>query len=177
MIKSEEPEVNSPPWSLAPAPPLAYQVLRDGRAGEETSFGFRFSLFNLLPYGIGLVGRGATPQMADAQGGRGGVGIRVLFPCVAAVPPVMQSTGKGILSGYGLVKPSVRVCRKATIWFSSLSVKPSIPVVLSTVAVTSGLGQQVTLSTVPGGQCPEVTSGWAKLVSACCRNVRAVSGF
>src|ERR1700704_6327233 len=98
--------------------------------------GFRFSLFNLLPYGIGLVGRGATPQMADAQGGRGGVGIRVLFPCVAAVPPVMQVPVKVFLSGYGLVKPSVRVCRKATIWFSSLSVKPSIPVVLSTVAVT-----------------------------------------
>ncbi len=68
------------------------------------------------------------------------------------------------LLGYGLVKPSVNVIRNATIWFSSVSVKPSIPVVMSKLFVTSFIGQQVTLSIVPGGQCPEVT-GWAKLVS------------
>jgi hypothetical protein len=48
--------------------------------------------FDVLHYGIGLgPGRGATPQTADAQGGRGGVGIRDPFPCVAAEPPAMQA--------------------------------------------------------------------------------------
>src|SRR5713226_3276282 len=37
MIKGEETEVNSHRPSLAPARPLAYQVLRDGRAREEMS--------------------------------------------------------------------------------------------------------------------------------------------
>ena len=34
MIKGEETNVNSHRPSLAPARPLAYQVLRDGRASE-----------------------------------------------------------------------------------------------------------------------------------------------
>ena len=55
------------------------------------------------------------------------------------------------------MKPSVSVSRKATIWSSSLSVKPSIPVVVSRLFGTSFIGQQVTLSIVPDGQCPEVT--------------------
>ena len=54
-------------------------------------------------------------------------------------------------------KPSVSACRKATIWFSSVSVKPRAPVVMSRLFGTSGCGQQVSLSTVPGGQCPDVT--------------------
>ena len=37
MIKGEETKVNSHRPSLAPARPLAYQVLRDGRAREEMS--------------------------------------------------------------------------------------------------------------------------------------------
>jgi hypothetical protein len=37
----------------------------------------------LLRYGIGLgAGSGATPHIADAHGGRGGVGIRKPFPCL-----------------------------------------------------------------------------------------------
>src|SRR5712692_5494902 len=105
-----------------------------------------------------MVGSGATPQMADAQGGSGvGVGIRVLLPCVAAVPPVMHTPVYILMSGYGLVKPSESVWRKATIWFSSVSVKPSLPIVMSRLLGTSGIGQQSTFSVFPGGQCPEVT--------------------
>ena len=74
-------------------------------------------------YGIGGLGKGATPQMTDAQGGRGGVGIRNPFPWVEAEPPVMQTPVKVLMSGYGVVKPSLSVWRKATIWFSSVSVK------------------------------------------------------
>src|SRR6266853_3859793 len=109
-------------------------------------------------HGIGLVGRGATPQMAEAHGGRGGVGIRVLLPCVAALPPVMHTPVYVLMSGYGLVKPSESVWRKATIWFSSISVKPSLPMVMSRLFLTSGIGQQSTFSVFPLGQCPEVTS-------------------
>src|SRR6266478_2652708 len=106
-----------------------------------------------------MVGSGATPQMADAQGGSGvGVGIRVLLPCVAAVPPVMHTPVYVLMSGYGLVKPSESVWRKATIWFSSISVKPSLPMVMSRLFLTSGIGQQSTFSVFPLGQCPEVTS-------------------
>ena len=72
-------------------------------------------------YGTGLgPGVGATPQISDAQGGRGGVGMRNSLPCVAAVPPVMQVPVKVLMSGYGVVNPSVSVPRKATIWFSSV---------------------------------------------------------
>src|SRR5258707_440577 len=77
-------------------------------------------------YGIGIVGNGATPQIADAHGGSGvGVGIRESFPWVDAdafaVPgaPVMHVPVKVSRLGYGFVKPSVSVCRKATTWFSS----------------------------------------------------------
>jgi hypothetical protein len=69
----------------------------------------------------------------------------------------MQAPVNVLMSGYGLVKPSVRVWRKATIWFSSVSVRPSIPIVMSMLLGTSGFGQQFTFSTVPVGQCPEVT--------------------
>jgi hypothetical protein len=95
--------------------------------------------------------------MAEAHGGRGGVGIRVLLPCVAAVPPVMHTPVYVLMSGYGLVNPSESVWRKATIWFSSVSVKPSLPTVMSRLLETSGIGQQSTFSVFPAGQCPEVT--------------------
>lgn len=36
----------------------------------------------VLDYGIGVVGKGATSQIAGAQGGRGGVGIRLPLPCL-----------------------------------------------------------------------------------------------
>ena len=77
MIKSEEIMVNSHRPSLAPARPLAYQVLRDGRAREADVM----APYSVLRYGIDGLGVGETPQIADAQGGRGGVGISSPFPC------------------------------------------------------------------------------------------------
>src|SRR2546427_12257084 len=71
--------------------------------------------------------------------------------------PVMHVPVKVFRLGYGFVKPSVRVCRKATTWFSSWSVMARLPVVMSRLFLTSGIGQQVTFSIVPGGQCPDVT--------------------
>ena len=78
MIKSEETKVNSHRQSLAPARPLAYQVLRDGRAREADLM----APYSVLRYGIGGLGTGATPHMADAQGGSGGVGISAPLPCL-----------------------------------------------------------------------------------------------
>ena len=54
-----------------------------------------------LPYGIGFgVGRGATPQLAAAQGGSGfGVGIRTSFPWVDAEPPILHMPVKVSLLG------------------------------------------------------------------------------
>jgi hypothetical protein len=78
MIKSEEIMVNSHRPSLAPARPLAYQVLRDGRAREADVM----APYSVLGYGIGGLGTGGTPQTAEAQGGRGGVGISSPFPCL-----------------------------------------------------------------------------------------------
>ncbi len=49
---------------------------------------------SVLHYGIGGLGTGGTPQTADAQGGRGGVGIRNSLPWVAAEPPFMQAPVK-----------------------------------------------------------------------------------
>src|SRR3989442_14836088 len=135
------------------------------RGGRETDRASRVGRLASCHYGIGIVGNGATPQIADAHDGSGGVGIIELFPWVAAVPPVMHVPVNVSRLGYGFVKPSVRVCRKATIWFSSWSVKPSLPVVMSILFLTSGIGQQVTLSTVPGGQCPDVT-GKANVASS-----------
>src|SRR6266481_4609134 len=60
-------------------------------------------------YGIGIVGSGARPQIAAGHGGSGGVGIRKSFPWVAAVPPVMHPPVNVLISGYGVVKPSVSV--------------------------------------------------------------------
>src|SRR5258708_5157411 len=122
-----------------------------------------FPPFRGLFYGIGLgPGTGATPQIADAQGGRGGVGISDSLPWVAAEPPLMQTPVKVSLLAYGLVNPSVSVSMKMTIWFSSSSVRPRLPLVISILFGTSGIGQQSTFSVVPGGQCPEVT-GYAYL--------------
>src|SRR5260370_29785741 len=78
MVKGEETKVNSHRPSLAPARPLAYQVLRDGRAREADLM----APYSVLRYGIGGLGAGFPPQIADAQGGRGGVGISAPFPCL-----------------------------------------------------------------------------------------------
>ena len=69
--------VNSDRPSLAPARPLEYEVLRDGRAREADVM----APYSVLRYGIGGLGSGDTPQIADAQDGRGGVGISAPFPC------------------------------------------------------------------------------------------------
>src|SRR5712664_958678 len=116
-------------------------------------------------HGMGLgPGKGATPHIADAHGGRVGVGIRKPFPCLdgeqfgsVAGLHVIHIPVNVLMSGNGRVNPSESVWRKATIWFSSVSVKPSIPIVMSRLLGTSGAGQQFTFSTVPDGQCPEVT--------------------
>jgi len=68
--------VNSHRPCLTPARP-AYQILRDGRAGEADVA----ALYSVLRYGIGGLGTGSTSHMADAQGGRGGVGISSPLPC------------------------------------------------------------------------------------------------
>lgn len=121
-----------------------------------------FGSSSRCPYGIGIVGSGARPHIAAGHGGSGGVGIRKSFPWVAAVPPVMHMPVKVPISGYGVVNPSVNVWRNATIWFSSVSVKPSIPTVMSSLFFTSAIGQQSTFSVVPAGQCPEVIVGKGK---------------
>src|SRR5260370_24333102 len=103
------------------------------RTSEERGALFvAFPPFRGLFYGIGLEpGTGATPQIADAQGGRGGVGISDSLPWVAAEPPLMQAPVKVSLLAYGLVKPSVSVSMKMTTWVSSSSVKPRLPLVIS----------------------------------------------
>src|SRR5260370_37465578 len=103
--------------------------------------------------------------MADAHGGRRvGVGIRKPFPCLdgeqfgsVAGLHVVHIPVNVLMSGYGRVKPSDSVWRKVTIWFSSVSLNPSIPTVMSSLFLTSGIGQQSTFSVFPAGQCPEVT--------------------
>jgi hypothetical protein len=65
-------------------------------------------------YGTGGLGTGARPQTADAQGGRGGVGISNSLPWVAAEPPFIQAPVNVSLLRYGLVKPSDNVSRNAT---------------------------------------------------------------
>src|SRR2546427_670080 len=65
----------------------------------------------LCPYGMGGLGNGATPQIAVAHGGSGGVGRRESFPWVDAekfaVPgaPVVHVPIKVFRLGYGFVKP------------------------------------------------------------------------
>ena len=48
---------------------------------EKTWIGSAVPTVGMLYYGMGLgPGKGATPQIADAHGGRGGVGIRNSLP-------------------------------------------------------------------------------------------------
>ena len=54
---------------------------------------------NVWHYGIGGLGTGETPQTADAQGGRGGVGISNSLPWVAAEPPLIQEPVKVSMLG------------------------------------------------------------------------------
>jgi hypothetical protein len=73
----------------ASARPLALRVC-DAGVPEKRVMVFGFSPFASCAHGISGFGTGATPQMADAQGGRGGVGINDSLPWVVAEPPVMQ---------------------------------------------------------------------------------------
>jgi hypothetical protein len=57
----------------------------------------------------------------------------------------------------GWTKPSVSVWRNATTSSSSAEVKPRWPMVMFSLLGSSGIGQQVTFSTVPAGQCPDST--------------------
>jgi hypothetical protein len=77
MFKDEETVVSSHRPSLVSARPPAHQELRDGRAKEAAAAG----PYSVLRYGIGGLGTRCTPQIADAQAGRGGVGISSPFPC------------------------------------------------------------------------------------------------
>src|SRR5467141_2617157 len=159
MIRRNASERRPFVTSRSGASPRIFRIRGFARRTSQRRDLIEFQAFARLAssaHGIGVVGRGATPQMAEAHGGRGGVGIRVLLPCVAAVPPVMHAPVYVLMSGYGLVKPSESVWRNATIWFSSVSLNPSIPTVMSILFGTSGIGQQSTFSVFPAGQCPEV---------------------
>src|SRR5229473_1410468 len=58
-----------------------------------------FPPFRGLYHGIGLgPGTGAASQIADAQGGSGGVGMSNSLPWLAADPPIMEVTGYAYLS-------------------------------------------------------------------------------
>ena len=84
--------------SLAPARPLAYQVLRDGQAREADLM----APYSILRYGIGGLGTGDTPQIADAQGGRGGVGISSPLPC-------LDGEQLGFVAGLHVIQAPVNV--------------------------------------------------------------------
>ena len=98
MIKSEETRVRSHRQSLAPARPLAYQVLRDGRAREADVM----APYSVLRYGIDGLGVGETPQIAGAQGGRGGVGISSPLPC-------LDGEQLGSVAGLHVIQAPVKV--------------------------------------------------------------------
>src|SRR2546426_4683144 len=60
--------------------------------GRETDDPSRVRRLASCHYGIGIVGNGATPQIAVAHGGSGvGAGMSESFPWVAAMPPVMHA--------------------------------------------------------------------------------------
>jgi len=60
--------------------------------------------------------------------------------------------------GYGFVKPSVRVCRKATIWFFFLIAQAEIAGRAIDIVLDLGHRPAVhLLGFFPGGQCPDVT--------------------
>src|SRR5260370_3755330 len=117
MIKSEEIMVNSHRLSLATARPLAYQVLRDGRAREADVM----APYSVLRYRIDGLGTGDTSQIAGAQGGRGGVGISSPLPCLegeqlgsVAGAQLIQLPGKGSTLGERPGEPLVDGFSQAT---------------------------------------------------------------
>src|SRR5260370_6665093 len=120
------PAIESP-WAMTAFDPATrIQSLTRRPSQRRRALVLAFLPSRGLFYGIGLgPGTGATPQIADAQGGRGGVGISDSLPWVAAEPPLMQAPVKVSLLGQGIVKPSDNVSRNLPIWFSSSSPKPT----------------------------------------------------
>src|SRR6266403_1876108 len=153
MVRWSAANSSSGPFLISTRSAFLFSSVADARRMNPS----RVRRLASCSYGMGGLGNGASPQIADAQDGSGGVGMRTSFPWVDAVPPNMHVPVNVSRLGKGVVKPSVRVCRKATIWNSCRSVKARLPVVMSRLFLTSGIGQQFTFSTVPGGQCPDVT--------------------
>src|SRR5229473_3988631 len=89
------PAIDSP-WAMtAFGPSTRIQSLTRRPSQRRRALVLAFLPSRGLFYGIGLgPGTGATPQIADAQGGRGGVGIRNSLPWVAAEPPFIQEPVK-----------------------------------------------------------------------------------
>ena len=60
-----------------------HQLLFCFKIGRETDKPEQLDVGSVctLRYGIGGLGSGSTPQISDAQGGSGGVGISSPFPC------------------------------------------------------------------------------------------------
>src|SRR5260370_8649056 len=102
MIKSEETEVNLHPRSLAPARPLHPRFCETDEPEKRCHWVRGNTPVSVLHYGIGGLGTGATPQMADAHGGRGGVGIRDPFPC-------LDAEQFGSVGGLPVMRPPLQV--------------------------------------------------------------------
>src|SRR5271154_4267347 len=99
MLENKDTGVTRDAGSLTPALARAGSARR-ARAGVETSLVTVFHRFVSCSHGIGRgPGSGAAPQIADAQGGSGGVGIMNELPCVDAVPPAMHMPVKVSMSG------------------------------------------------------------------------------
>src|ERR1700686_5372996 len=100
MIKNDEPRSTAIRDLRLRLVRLASQGLRGARAREVMSSISSSRRLASCVHGIGSgPGSGATPQIADAQGGSGGVGMMYELPWVDAVPPVMHLPVKVLMSG------------------------------------------------------------------------------
>src|ERR1700720_2172977 len=102
MVRSEETVAHRHPRSLVPARPLASDICMADEPEKRRHLCFELSPFSVLRYGIGGVGTGATPQMADAHGGRGGVGMSSPFPC-------LDGEQLGSVAGLQVIQAPVKV--------------------------------------------------------------------
>src|SRR5258708_30951859 len=104
------------------------------RTSQRTERGSAGRVPTDIYHGIGLgPGKGATPHIADAQGGRGGVGIRNAFPCLdgeqfgsVAGLHVMPHPVDVMMAGEGRGIPAPSARREATTWFLSPSPHPKL---------------------------------------------------
>src|SRR3989442_11666401 len=76
-------------------------------------------------YGIGIVGSGGTPQIAEAHGGSGGGGGNGMFPLGGALAPVLPLPPKLFPVGVRFLETLRGGFREKTIRSSSCSVQPS----------------------------------------------------